>query len=240
MKDDTLINEESPIIGTLKERTLHATLKRHYESDTSRHEVRFMGFVADIKNDSGITEIQTRSFNSMRKKLSAFLEHERVTVVYPAVQNKWLIWIDPNTGEMSEKRKSPIKGGIYDAYRELYRIKQYLTHPNFHLRILPVDIEEYRICKRSIDDPRRSGRFGSTRIERIPIGFCDEITIDSPSDYKKIIPEGLADEFNSADFAKSAKKSRSLAQTALNVLTHVGAVERIGLEKRCIVYRISE
>jgi hypothetical protein len=240
MKDDTLTKEESPIIGTLMERTLHATLKSHYESDKTKHEIRFMGFVADIKNDNGITEIQTRSFNAMRKKLSTFLEHEKVTVVYPAVRNKWLIWVDPHTGEMSEKRKSPIKGGIYDIFRELYRIKQYLTHPNFHLRILPVDIEEYRICTRSIDDPRRSNRFGSTRIERIPVGFGKEIAIDSTEDYKKIIPDGLDGEFTSADFARIAKKSRSLSQTALNVLTFVGAVERIGKNKKSIVYRINK
>ena len=237
MKNGTTIKEESPIIGTLMERTLHATLKNHYESDKEKQEIRFMGFVADIKNDSGIIEIQTRSFNAMRKKLSAFLEHEKVTVIYPAVRNKWLIWIDPHTGEMSEKRRSPLKGGVYDVYRELYRIKQYLTHPNFHLRILPVDIEEYRICARSIDDPKRSGRFGSTRMERIPIGFGDEIAIDSLGDYKKIIPDGLNGDFTSSDFARITKKSRSLAQTALNVLTFVGAVERVGKEKNSIVYR---
>ena len=54
-------------IGTLGEKTLHAVLKKFYEPDISHQEIRIERFVADIFRDEEIIEIQTRSFNSMRK-----------------------------------------------------------------------------------------------------------------------------------------------------------------------------
>ena len=43
-------------IGILNERTLHAALKRYYEPDTSCHEVRYKGYVADVLNAQGVIE----------------------------------------------------------------------------------------------------------------------------------------------------------------------------------------
>ena len=91
-------------IGTLKEKTMHAVLKNFYEPDVSHQEIKVDRFVADILRDNEIIEIQTRSFNAMRKKLSVFLEKYPVTIVYPIPHNKWLYWIDENTGEISKKR----------------------------------------------------------------------------------------------------------------------------------------
>ena len=85
-------------IGTLKEKTLHAVLKNFYEPDTSCQEVKIDKFVADIQRDGEVIEIQTRNFNSMRKKLDKFLELYPVTIVYPIVYTKRLYWIDETTG----------------------------------------------------------------------------------------------------------------------------------------------
>ena len=117
-------------IGTLKEKTMHAVLKNFYEPDISHQEIKVGRFVADILRDDEIIEIQTRSFNAMRKKLSVFLEKYPVTIVYPIPHNKWLYWIDEDTGEVSKKRKSPKTGTFFDAFIELYKIdhnKTYLT-----------------------------------------------------------------------------------------------------------------
>ena len=71
-------------IGTLSEKTLHAVLKLYYEPDEDKHEVAMSGYYADIYNDKGIIEIQTRQLNKLRDKLSVFLQDYHVTVVYPA------------------------------------------------------------------------------------------------------------------------------------------------------------
>ena len=46
-------------IGTLSEKTLHSFLKNYLEPDSSFHEIKVGRYVADIKKDGYITEIQT-------------------------------------------------------------------------------------------------------------------------------------------------------------------------------------
>ena len=68
VNDDGILTDrpDKPLIGTYMERTLHSALKNYYEPDPEKQEKRFLGYVADIVNENGITEIQTRNFNSMR------------------------------------------------------------------------------------------------------------------------------------------------------------------------------
>ena len=94
-------------IGTYGEKTVHAVLKNYFEPYPDSHERKIGGYVADIVGEDGIIEIQTGSFERLRKKLEAFLAVRRVTVVYPIPRKKWLIRIDPKTGEQGKKRKSP-------------------------------------------------------------------------------------------------------------------------------------
>jgi hypothetical protein len=110
-------------IGTLSEKTLHAILKNTYEPDEDKQEIPIGRFYADIYADGEIIEIQTAQFNRMREKLEAFLPEYPVTIVYPIAKEKWLCWIDEDTGEIQEKRKSPRKGNPYTGFPELYKIK---------------------------------------------------------------------------------------------------------------------
>ena len=59
-------------IGTLSEKTLHAVLKQYFDGDESHHEIKVGSYVADIVNEKGIIEIQTRNFNKLRNKLERF------------------------------------------------------------------------------------------------------------------------------------------------------------------------
>lgn len=71
-------------IGTLAEKTVHSVLKSYYSPDTLNHEVKIGGFVADIYTGNEILEIQTRNFDKLRRKLTAYLEISPVTIVsYP-------------------------------------------------------------------------------------------------------------------------------------------------------------
>ena len=106
-------------IGTLSEKTMHAVLKHYYAPDEDMHEIPIENYVADIYTGTEIIEIQTRSMDRMRKKLEAFLPLYPVTIVYPIPREKWLYWIDEETGEVSQKRKSPkIAGEIQDSLSE--------------------------------------------------------------------------------------------------------------------------
>lgn len=129
--------------------------------------------MADIYTENGIIEIQTRQFNKMRGKLSAFLPLYPVTIVYPIPREKWLIWIDEETGDLSKKRKSPAKGSAYTAFIELYRIKMFLKDPNLRLKLVLLDMEEYRLLNGWSRDKKK----GSTRYDRIPTALVEEIVI---------------------------------------------------------------
>ena len=149
-------------IGTLSEKTVHAVLKNYYEPDEQYQEVAIDGLFADIFNGREIIEIQTRSFDKVRKKLDRFLPLHPVTVVLPIADTKWIYWINPETGECSEKRKSPKKGNPYNAFYELYKIKSYLKNPNLTIKFIFMDMEEYKLLNGWSRDKKR----GSTRYDR--------------------------------------------------------------------------
>lgn len=219
-------------IGTLSEKTLHAVLKLYYETDFHSTEIKIGNFVADIVNENGITEIQTQSFDKLRKKLEAFLECTNVNLVYPVAETKWLIWIDPETGEITKKRKSPRRGSPYDIFFELYKIKPFLNHPGLRLRIVLLDIEEYR----NLDGWSKNRKKGSSRYERIPVDIKGEIVIEKAEDYKKLIPAGLPEPFTSRDYSKASGLNLSSAQTALNILNHLETIKRVGKVGNAYLY----
>lgn len=223
---------EAAGIGTLGEKALHAVLKHYLCPDEQTHEVPVGRFVADILCEDGIIEIQTRGFEKLREKLAYFLTLGPVTVVYPLPHTKWLSWIDEETGEVSKKRKSPKTGTAYEAFFELYRIKPLLCHPNLRLRIMLIDVEDYRRLNGWSVDKKR----GSSRSERIPVALADEVVINTPADYAQLIPDMQEEYFTSKDYAAAAKLPLYKAQTALNVLCSVGVIEKAGKRGRLQLY----
>lgn len=230
------IARERQGIGTLSEKTVHAVLKNYYAPDTDMHEIPIENYVADIYTGSEIIEIQTRSFNAMRKKLDTFLPLYPVTIVYPIPHIKWLSWINEETGETSPKRKSPKHGNPYQAFIEMYKIRQYLPDGNLHFRLALIDMEEYRLLNGWSHDKKK----GSDRYDRIPLRYVQEVCIDRREDYMQFIPYDIPEYFTAKDFAKYAKIPVKLAQTVLLILTDLALVERIGKEGRSYLYQVVE
>ncbi len=220
-------------IGTLGEKTVHSVLKCYLSPEHLNHEVRVGGFVADICTGKEIIEIQTRSFDRLRRKLSSFLTFAPVTVVYPIHSTKWIRWINPQTGEISPPRKSPKGGSPYSIFPELYKIKNYLPDPNLSFKIIMMDLEEYRILDGWSQDKKK----GSTKSDRIPTGLVKEIIIGGKEGYACLIPDTLEAEFTAKDYKLASGIPLKVAQTALHVLHYVGAVERIGKKGNSFIYR---
>lgn len=224
---------ESGGIGTLGEKTVHSVLKNYYCPDSANQEIKVGSFVADIRTDDGIMEIQTRGFNKLRKKLAVFLQIAPVTIVYPVHNIKWIRWVNSHTGEISPPRKSPKPGSPYLIFQELFWIKDFLLDPNLRLKIVMMNLEEYRLLNGWSKDKKK----GSTRSDRIPTELVQEISISCPEDYRQLIPAGLPEKFTSLDFKKTSGLSRSASQTALNILLHVGIVDRIGKKGNSYLYK---
>lgn len=230
-------NKSREGIGTLSEKTLHSFLKHYLQPDESFHEIKVGRFVADILKDGRITEILTRSFNTMRKKLEYFLEEGYdVTIVHPMAGIKKLCWIDGETGDVSKTRKSPKKMSIHDSFYELYKIKSFLLHERLHFRFIFLELTEYR----NLDGWSHDKKKGSSRFDRIPSGILNETVIETPVDYKKVLPANLPQEFTSKDYAVCAGVNLKRARTALNVLKYVGAVKEASKNKNSIIYMKNE
>ena len=219
-------------IGTLSEKTLHAVLKMYYEPDEDNHEVAIDGYYADIYNEHGIIEIQTRQLNKLRDKLSVFLNEYQVRVVYPMPYEKYLSWIEPETGDITSRRKSPKRCSMYDAMFELYKIKAFLKNPNLKVTLLLIDIEEYKLLNGWSYDKKR----GSVRYDRIPVGIRKVIELDCPQDYMQFVPYELQERFTVKDFAKAAHISVGLAQIVLHILNYLEIVQRVGRKGKAYLY----
>lgn len=232
----TGMHRERHGIGTLKEKTVHAVLKNYYEEDEDKQEIPVENFVADVYNDSGIIEIQTAQFNRIRDKLACFLKLYPVTIVYPVPHFKYIVWVDGETGEYSQKRKSPVTGNEYFIFPELYKIKPYLLDENLRIRVVLLDMDEFHILNKS---PKRRKK-SAGKYDRFPLEMVDEVIIERKEDYMQFIPYTLDGNFTSKEFAKEAHISVPLAQVTLNILYHVGMIDKVGKNGNSIVYEVRE
>lgn len=223
-------------IGTLAEKTVHGVLKHFFEPEEDNHEVALDGYFADIYNDAGVVEIQTRSFNRLREKLAVFLNYYPVTIVYPLAYNKWISWIDPETGSVSGRRMSPKHCNAYDAFFELYKIKQFLKNDNLRIKLVMMDVEEYKL----LNGWNSTKKKGAERYDGIPVGIREIITIDCVEDYMQFVPYELKEEFSSAEFAKACKIDVATARLVLNILYYTGTVVRTGKSGKAYLYKVSE
>lgn len=227
--------------GVLAEKTLHATLKYYAQPDDDFHEVAMYGFFADICKDGRITEIQTKQFGNLRKKLGIFLEEHEVTVIYPVAVNKWRGYTEEESKRPESFRLSGHHMNEYSAFEELYRIKEYLPHTGLKVHLYMVDLEEILVKQKKVKGRRRS-RSGYERYDDIPLGIRRIVELNEVNDYMQFIPEMSGTEtaeegFTSADLAAAAGTGRSTASLVLNILDHVGVVRREGKRGNYYLYK---
>ena len=229
-----LEDREKDKIGLLQEHTLHRVLKFYLSIDETSHEIKIGRMYADVVLDNHIYEIQTKSFNLMRKKLEVFLQNHDVTVVYPMALNK-TIYLTNEFGELVSVKKSPKHANPLEIFWELYKIKNFLLNKNLHFKILMLDIDEYRIEKEKTWKSRK----GFERDNQVPKMINHIYDINSSNDFKDMLLKyNLKEAFTSKDFSKSTHLTIKKATTALNVLTHLNVVERIGKERNSYLYKI--
>ena len=230
------VERQRPGIGTLSEKTTHAILKNYYAPNEDNQEIPIENYVADIYLNGEIIEIQTRHFYKMRDKLKAFLPVYPVTICYPIPKEKYLIWVDPESGELSERRKSPLRGDIYNIFPELYRIKAFLKDSNLSFRLVLMNIDEYKIA----DGWGKNNHNHSTKLDRIPTKLINELEINRREDYMQFIPFELDGEFTSSQFAKAAKIPVSLSSQTINILYYMDIIDRVGKKGNSYIYKIND
>ena len=221
-------------IGTLAEKTMHNVLKNYYSKGEDYQEIPINEFVADIYMDGHIIEIQTGNFNKLRRKLDSFLQEYKVTIVYPLAYTRYLTYIDKETGRLSDKRKSPRKDTYYTAFKELYKIKTYLNHPNLSIKLVKLEVDEYKLESGYSKSRRRRAE----KYDIVPRELIEELDITRPEDFIQLIPMELDEKFTVKDFSKAAKIHDSYGGLILNVFNYLGIVNRVGKSGNSYIYEV--
>ncbi len=134
----------APGIGTLRERPLHASLKRWYAEPGDRTEVAVDGYVIDLVRGDLLIEVQTRGLSSARHKVAALLGRgHRLRVISPIAVDTWIVKFDADGGVLS-RRRSPRHGIASDVFAELVSIATLLADPGLEIDLVLIEMEERR------------------------------------------------------------------------------------------------
>jgi hypothetical protein len=222
-------------IGVLREKPLHASLKRWYAEATDRLEVDVDGYVIDLVRNDQLVEIQTRGFSGIRAKLIDLLERgHRVRIVHPIAIDRWIVRVDPD-GTVLARRRSPRHGSLVDLVGELVSFPELLAHPGFEVEVLMTREEEYRR-----HDPRRCWRrAGWTVVERRLVDVVDRVLLASVDDLDRLLPDDLPERFTTADLAVGVGRPQRTAQQAAYCLRRVGLIETVGKQGHATVYMVA-
>lgn len=220
-----------PHVGTLGEKPLHAALKRWYAEAGDLVEEPVAGFVIDLVRGGQLIEIQTRGFSAMKRKLVTLLATHRVHVVHPIAVERWIVRLGDG-GEILSRRRSPKRGAAVDVFGELVSFPELIAHPGLTVEVLLTQEEEVRL----FDGTRAWRRKGWVVEERRLLAILDRLVIDSPAALASLLPDGLAEEFTTADLAEALGRPRRLAQQMTYCLRRVGVIQIVGKDGNALVY----
>ncbi len=229
IKKDQAIKES---IGTQKEKTIHQFLKYYLCNDSSNHEIKIGKNIIDVFIDNHIYEIQTKGFHLLRDKLTNLLDKYPFTIVYPICTNKLLYKIN-DFGEVISERKSPKKTHPLLLTSEMYKIKNFLKHPNLSFKIILLDVIELQTTRLN-----RRKQIRNTRIDQYPRTILDVIDINKTTNLFKIFPN--IDNFTSSEYLKTTKMGKRDVGNSLNVLRYLDVLKVDGKIKNAYVYKVNK
>ena len=186
-------------------------------------------YVADVRNARGVFESQTRNLHKLKPKLKALLPYYPVTVVVPVIETKWLLTMDPETGELTSRRKSPKRGRTVDLLPDLVYLKPLLLDPNLSFLLVRLEGEQLRI--RTADRRRPV-----TPLEFAPTRFLGAVRLKTPADYAALLPSDLPGQFTARDLGKALGLPAGQSSAAANVLCYMGAIRRTGTQGKAYLY----
>lgn len=220
-----------PHVGTLREKPLHAALKRWYADRGDRIEEPVDGFVIDVVRDGVLIEIQTSGFAAMKRKLAKLLDRHAVHVVHPIAVEKWIVRLG-DSGEVISRRRSPKRGAAVDLFGELVSFPELVAHPGLTIELLLIREEEVR----RFDGSKAWRRKGWVVEERRLLEVVDRLVIDSPEALVALLPSAVPARFTTADLADALGRRRRLAQQMTYCLRRAGVIEMVGKDRNAIEY----
>lgn len=205
------------------EKSVHKRIKYYLDNNEKHHEVRVGNYIADVKRDNQIYEIQTKHFKLLLDKIEYYLQYGyNVTVVYPVINIRYVYTLDKNW-KIIKRRKSAYKGSIQDVLLELYWIHKYLNNKLFELKIILVNVEDMKIE-------------GSSDIIRQVSSFDGEITIENLEGLKVLVPNTLNTRFTTSEFIKESKSRKKRIASGVKLLRELEVIKQVDKRGNTIIY----
>lgn len=218
-------------VGTLHEYSFHNLLKQWYKEPNDKLEMKIDNYVIDIVRDDLLIEIQTKNFSTIRSKLEKLLLNHRVRLIYPIIQDKWIIKLDSQWNIIG-RRLSPSHNSYLDIFNELVGIPHLITNSNFTIEALLVQIEE--IMK--FDGKGSWRRKGWNVQDKKLIGILERKEFSTSGDFLTFIPEDLNIPFTNLELATTLNKSLKLAQKMSYCLRKMGLIKVVSKKGRAFLF----
>jgi hypothetical protein len=228
------VSDLGPRIGTLREKPLHASLKQWYAEPGDKVECPVDGFVIDLVRGDLLIEIQTSGFSSMKQKVLALLDAgHRVRIVHPIPVDRWIVKVDDD-GTVLSRRRSPRHGKPTDVFSELVSFPGSMANPGLEVEVVMTIEEQYR----AHTPDRAWRRKGWTVLERRLLDVVETLLLAGPDDLIGLLPEGLPDEFTTADIATRLGRGKRTGQQMAYCLRTMGAVVAVGKAGNSVLYQL--
>ena len=213
--------QKPPVITTYMERGVHSAMKKYFCPDESCHEKKVGSYVADAFDGKTIFEIQTGSFSLLRKKIQYYLENTNfdVVIVHPLAQNRKIIWIDKESGDVALKpRLSSKHETLVSSLPQIFYLKEFLGHPRLSFCFPMLEVSEVRL----LDGYGKDKKKRSTSLDRIAGELFAVHYINSVDDIKNFVcPLLPSAPFSRAELSKALKLNGRKLWAAQNLLTSV-------------------
>lgn len=212
---------------------LHLALQRHYAGDTGLVEAELAGYRADVLRDGVVYEVQTGSFSAIRKKLTDLSQTRRVVLVFPVPARKFIVRLDPESGEELSSRRSPKRGSVLEVFEELLYVADLLQHQNLSLHVVMTVERELR----RHDGKGPWHRKGVSLAGRELMAIVAVHRFDQPRDFLRLLPPELPQRFTVADLQQATDTKYWMAGRMAYGLRQLGAIEHVGKKGNAFLYQ---
>ena len=217
------------------ESSLHLQLKDFYHQPGDKIEYHLNKFIIDIVRKNFLIEIQTKNFFAIKKKLETLIKTYKVLLVYPIIQDKWILKLDINSKKLIKKTLSPKHCNYFNIFEELVRIPHLISEPNLMIEALIIQAEEMWVNDNKGSWRRRGWSIKDRRLVKI----LETRLFSNPNQFLSLLPSDLETPFTNSDLSKAINEPQRLASMMTYCLRKMNLIKIIGKKNRSNLFDLN-